>query len=103
MFDKLAGRLTPEQVKHLGTALWLIHEGSRASGRTSVLATAYLINGMHTTNRWHVIRDHYESRNSFSIIASAIENIAQEMFLSSTYTLEFDRKYNLFRVTYNVK
>lgn len=52
-------KLTDEQVKHLDTVRWLVSDGYRGEGRTTVLAVAYLEKAMSNEGKPIAVVDHH--------------------------------------------
>lgn len=51
-------QLTQKQAERYDTVRWLVNEGPRASGRTTLLALAFLEKAYHNQDSWVRVFDH---------------------------------------------
>lgn len=80
--------LTKEQMIHYRSIMWLISEGPRASGRTYLLAIAYISKAMMNPNMRVSVKDHGDcsDRNLMEQIKNILTDVKKLNDFSMMYT-----------------
>ena len=81
--EKLIDQLSTDQKEHLKTAQWLVNDGPRISGRSYVLAMAFLRKAIHTNQKVFVY-DHFKVTNHhlhhfYNLIISIVNRLNNEL------------------------
>lgn len=89
--------LTDVQKEHLRSALWLI-DGNRGSGRTTVLAIAFLKKAKNNLGEWIKVFDHDAHPMSTKNMIAEIGRLFSHCFNQKRYEIEIKLCDNSFRI-----
>ena len=90
--------LTKVQLKHLKTINWLL-DGPLRSGRSYVLAVAYVMKAINHPNTWITVHDHYDCRQSDYIQMDTINQLLRTFLTEKHFKIEIRRIDNSFKIT----
>lgn len=98
--SNLVIHLTPEQRAKFDAIRWLIGDGPIRSGRTRLMAVAFLEKANSNKEIWIRIFDHERSELADSNLMSEIVGIFECTFKDDVYKIEVDRNRKSFRIVY---
>ena len=89
--DPLVIPLTPDQRKHMESIMWLVSPGPVRTGRTHVLAVAFLMVAFRTRGQWVQVWDHVRRRDCNERLLQEIAMTFNKVFEQTGYKLSVSR------------